>query len=95
MKPDDEQKHTGQAPLDERQGGTANAPSSPRPGGNPEGRAFVVQVAPDAQLAEGRLRGRVQHLQTIDGGNFESTADLIAIMRRVLERNARSNSEND
>jgi hypothetical protein len=47
-------------------------------------RAFLVQVAPDCQPGTGALRGRVQHLDTADGGNFACAEDLIAIVTRVL-----------
>ncbi|MBX3026998.1 hypothetical protein KF840_18990 [bacterium] len=47
-------------------------------------RVFVVRVSPDCSLAPGDFRGRVQHLSSIDGGNFSSMDGLIAIMRRIL-----------
>jgi hypothetical protein len=49
------------------------------------GRAFVVELAPGATTADA-FCGRVQHLATMDGGNFSSVESLIAIIRRVLER---------
>lgn len=50
------------------------------------GRSFVVQLASGCELADGHVAGRVQHLATHDGGNFDSTRELVDVMRRVLER---------
>jgi hypothetical protein len=47
-------------------------------------RAFVIQIRPECTLASNDFTGRVQHLASIDGGNFRSVEDLIAIMRRIL-----------
>lgn len=51
-----------------------------------KGRAFLVQVSPDCEPGSGGLRGRVQHLDTADGGNFASPEDLVAIVARILAR---------
>jgi hypothetical protein len=57
---------------------------------NSKGRAFLVQLSPDCQPAAGTIRGRVQQLDTADGGNFTSVADLLALLARILSR-----TEND
>lgn len=49
-------------------------------------RAFLVQVSLDCEPADGTIRGRVQHLDTADGGNFASAEDFVAIVARVLAR---------
>lgn len=69
------------APATAAAGG--GAPSRPAKQ-NPASRSFVVEVAADA-AADG-FSGRVQHLSTLDGGNFSSADTLVAIMRRVLDR---------
>ena len=66
-----------------------------RPGRPAQGRAFLVQLAPDCQHDEGELSGRVQHLETFDGGNFDSAEGLLALLRRVLGRAAGQNTVND
>lgn len=76
-KPDTDGPSTGKA-----------ASFSTAPGRQNTDRAFVVQIAPDCDTADGSLAGRVQHLTTADGGNFGSADGLVAILRRVLERDA-------
>lgn len=49
-------------------------------------RAFLVQVSLDCEPSDGTIRGRVQHLDTADGGNFASAEDFVAIVARVLAR---------
>jgi len=66
------------------------APSRSSPDRGATTRAFVVQLAAGEGVEDGRFSGRVQHLATSDGGNFATPEDLIAIMRRVLERTRRS-----
>lgn len=62
------------------------APGSARPAkADPASRSFVVELIDDEDDA-GTCRGRVQHLATLDGGNFTSAETLVAIMRRVLDR---------
>ncbi len=54
------------------------------PDATASGRSFVVQLTADP--ATDAFCGRVQHLATLDGGNFSSPDAMVAIMRRVLER---------
>jgi hypothetical protein len=49
-------------------------------------RAFLVQVSLDCEPSDGTIRGRVQQLDTADGGNFASAEDFVAIVARVLAR---------
>lgn len=63
----------------------APGPKAPLRGpGREARRAFVVQVGGDSVPAAGELNGRVQHLATSDGGNFDSVERLVSIMRRIL-----------
>jgi hypothetical protein len=55
--------------------------------------AFVVQLAADWEAGSGGLSGRVQHLESGDGGKFESTEGLVAIVRRISRRIARTHAE--
>jgi hypothetical protein len=48
----------------------------PQPGPSWTGRAFVVQLSPDAAPASGVFRGRVQHLRSEDALHFESLDEL-------------------
>jgi len=48
----------------------------PQPDLSWTGRAFVVQLSLDACPAEGRFRGRVQHLRSEDALHFESLEEL-------------------
>ena len=48
----------------------------PQPDLSWTGRAFVVQLSLDASPAEGRFRGRVQHLRSEDAFHFESLEEL-------------------
>lgn len=93
MPPAEEQKHVSPAPSEDRP--ARSATGAPRPAGEPVSRDFVVRVAPDSPLEEGRLSGRVHHLATTDGGNFDSAEGLVAIMRRVLDRETRRNADSD
>lgn len=83
-------------PAEEEERGVPTLPGArpetrpPRSGASVS-RAFVVEVAVDAQHRDGPLRGRVQHLATSDGGNFESGEGLLAIIGRVLDRSSDSN----
>ena len=62
-------------------------PSTLRPGAatGATSRAFVVELTSGVADTEA-FSGRVQHLTTFDGGNFNSAESLVAIIRRVLER---------
>jgi hypothetical protein len=55
-----------------------NKPSLPR------NRAFVVQLRWDVAVEQGDLRGRVEHLNSMQAGHFESVEDLIAFIARVV-----------
>jgi len=49
-------------------------------------RAFVLQLAADCAADPTAFKGRVQHLTSADGGNFETLDGLFAIIRRVLSQ---------
>jgi hypothetical protein len=50
----------------------------------PAQRAFVVQLAATAEVALGRLEGRVEHVVSGQATQFASLEDLLAFMARVL-----------
>ncbi len=75
---------TGDAP--DGPAGAAAAGEAPRRGKpDPVSRSFVVELTGADAVAD-QISGRVQHLATLDGGNFTSAETLVAIMRRVLDR---------
>ncbi len=87
----DDTKGPGTGPRREADATSEECGTKRRPG--VQDRAFVVQIAPDCDAATGSLAGRVQHLATVDGGNFGSVDGLVAILRRVLERLAERDRE--
>jgi hypothetical protein len=50
----------------------------------PVQRAFVVQWAATADVAGGRLQGRVEHVVSGQATHFHTLAELLAFMARVL-----------
>jgi len=50
----------------------------------PAQRAFLVQVHAEAEVAQGRLAGRVEHVVSGQATHFASLAELLAFMARVL-----------
>jgi hypothetical protein len=52
----------------------------------PAQRAFVVQLAATAEVAPGRLAGRVEHVVSGHATHFASLEDLLAFMARVLRQ---------
>jgi len=47
-------------------------------------RAFVVQLAPEADIAAGRLVGRVEHVASTRSARFGSVDELLAAMNEML-----------
>jgi hypothetical protein len=50
----------------------------------PSGRAFVVQLHAEADIAKGCFTGRVEHIASYQATRFDSLEDLTAFMARVL-----------
>ena len=50
----------------------------------PPDRAFVVQLWATAEVAPGRLAGRVEHVVSGHAAHFHALEDLLAFMARVL-----------
>jgi hypothetical protein len=50
----------------------------------PSNRAFVVQLRWDADVERGDVRGRVEHLNSMQTTHFESVEELIAFIARVV-----------
>ena len=50
----------------------------------PAQRAFLVQVHAEAEVAQARLAGRVEHVASGQATHFASPEELLAFMARVL-----------
>ena len=50
----------------------------------PAQRAFLVQVHAEAEVAQGRLAGRVEHVVSGQATHFASPEELLAFITRVL-----------
>ncbi len=50
----------------------------------PAQRAFLVQVHAEAEVAQGRLAGRVEHVVSGQATHFASPEELLAFVVRVL-----------
>jgi hypothetical protein len=50
----------------------------------PRQRAFLVQVHAEAEVARGRLAGRVEHVVSGQATHFASSLELLAFMAQVL-----------
>jgi hypothetical protein len=57
---------------------TKNQPSLPAR------RAFVVQVHAEAQVEQGRFKGRVEHIVSRQATHFESLEELIAFITHLV-----------
>jgi len=55
----------------------------------PAERAFVVQLRADADLTNGTVSGRIEHVRSGAAALFESVDQLIAWMRYAVARNQR------
>jgi hypothetical protein len=52
----------------------------------PAEHAFVVQLAATADVAQGRLEGRVEHVLSGHATQFHTLAELLAFMARLLHQ---------
>jgi hypothetical protein len=50
----------------------------------PAQRAFLVQVHAEAEVAQARLAGRVEHMASGQATHFASPEELLAFIARVL-----------
>ena len=50
----------------------------------PATRAFVVQLRGDAEVGRGRWAGRIAHVVSGRAAHFETLAELVAFIERVL-----------
>jgi hypothetical protein len=50
----------------------------------PADRAFVVQLHVETDLAQGRIMGRVEHVVSGCAAHFDTLADLLRFIERVL-----------
>ena len=50
----------------------------------PAERAFVVQLYAEADMARGRMAGRVEHVVSGRAAHFDRLEDLLAFIERVL-----------
>jgi hypothetical protein len=60
--------------------------TQPSGGGRPlpAERAFVVQLHVEADLAQGRITGRVEHVLSGQAAHFDTLEDLLRFIERVL-----------
>lgn len=80
----DRDRSGGTAAPGELQGELRGEPPGSRRGA--AARSFVVQIAAGCDPAERSFSGRVHHLATSDGGNFDSLDAFLGILQRVLGR---------
>jgi hypothetical protein len=57
---------------------------SPQPA-YPTQRAFVVQIHAEADMAQGEVRGRVEHIVTGQATRFETVEALVQFIMKVLK----------
>ena len=50
----------------------------------PTNRAFVVQLAAEAELEQGAISGRVEHVASMKAAHFHSLEELVSFMARVV-----------
>jgi hypothetical protein len=48
-------------------------------------RAFVVQLHAEANVAHGRMMGRVEHVQSGQAARFHTLDELLEFFRRMLQ----------
>ena len=48
-------------------------------------RSFLVHLRTDADLAAGRIVGRVEHVHSGDAAHFQSIEELISFMAALLD----------
>jgi hypothetical protein len=51
----------------------------------PTQRAFVVQIHAEADMAQGEVRGRVEHIVTGQATHFETVEALVQFIVQVLK----------
>jgi hypothetical protein len=51
----------------------------------PTQRAFVVQIHADANMAQGEMRGRVEHIVSGQVTHFETVEELVQFIVQVLK----------
>jgi hypothetical protein len=52
----------------------------PAPAGLPQRRAFVLQLADDADPSAGRLKGRAVHIDSGESAPFDDIAELLRFL---------------
>jgi len=67
------------------------------PAAFPRERAFVVQLHRDADLKNGRLEGRIEHVSSGHSAHFQHLHELEAFFRQALNasRQVMSSDQND
>jgi len=59
--------------------------SEPVMDGTRHAGAFVIQFAPETDLAAGRVVGRVEHVTSYEALHFNSLEELLSFLARVLK----------
>lgn len=54
----------------------------------PVDRAFVIQFSPESNVVDGRLGGRVEHVDTGRSARFESLEQLMAFLGQLMSEHA-------
>jgi hypothetical protein len=66
--------------------GPSTSGSGTAPAGLPRPRAFVVQLASDAEPAGGTVRGRAIHIASGEASAFESITELLRFLEAAISR---------
>jgi hypothetical protein len=61
----------------------------------PTGRAFVVQLHADAEVAKGLFKGRVEHIVSYKATHFDSLETVASFMARVVAEHEAKEAEHD
>ncbi len=61
----------------------------------PHDRAFVVQLGPHADPADGRMEGRIEHVASLRSARFGSLVELVAFLVDVLAETELAEAEDD
>ena len=61
----------------------------------PSGRAFVVQLHAEADVAQGHFKGRVEHIVSYQATHFDSLAALASFMARVVAAHEAQEEEDE
>ena len=61
----------------------------------PHNRAFVIQLGPQADPADGRLEGRIEHVASLRSARFGSLVELVAFLMDVLDQTESASADDN